>query len=295
MSPDQCRVDRLVSARNFMLILAAVVAGACTQSGPAPSAPVITAQGFDIADARVAPVSAFGDVRLRLEVSGKIDSIGVTERAFSSDLARTLDTNLFRLFGLDQRPYSRSDVTLNLRKYINERITEAGVYQIEIIVTDYLGQSSSQRIAIDARDAADVEADEPREIAETWAEIGDFVFRRVGRGDVSGADPFGITWKTVDPIRVTIRLAGAADGATKIARIDASDFREARTRAEVEEIVDRCVEDEMIEVDTARAAAAGEVFAVVNDEQRFLLEAFASETTLTDAGTTVVVAGRYKR
>ena len=59
--------------------------------------------------------------------------------------------------------------------------------------------------------------------------------------------------------------------------------------------MDRCSGDEMIEVDTARAAAAGEVFAVVNDEQRFLLEAFASETTLTDAGTTVVVAGRYKR
>ena len=214
-----------MSARNFMLMLAAVVAGACMQSGPEPSAPVITAQGFDIADARVAPVSEFGDVRLRLEVTGKIDSIGVTERTFGSDLARTLDTNLFRLFGLDQRPYSRSDVTLNLKNYINERITEAGVYQIEITVTDYHGQSTSQRIAIDARDASEVEVDEPQEIAETWAEVGDFVFRRVGRGDVSGADPFGITWKTVDPIRVTIRLAGAADGATKIARIDASDFQ----------------------------------------------------------------------
>ncbi len=274
-----------------MLILAALLAGACMQGGPAPSRPVITAQGFDIADARVAPVGEFGDVRLRLEVAGKIDSIGVTERAFSSDLARTLDTDLFRLFGLDQRPYSRSDVTLNLRNYLNERIDEAGIYQVEITVTDYLGQSSSEHIVVDARDAPGVGTDEPQEIAETWAGIGEFVFRRVGRGNVSGAGPFGITWTTVDPIRVTIRLAGA----TKIARLDVKDFHEAHTRAEIREIADRCIADELIELDTASAAAAGQVFAIVNDEQRFLLEMSASETNLTDAGTTVVVAGRYKR
>jgi len=287
-------VRRIVSQRGLVLILAAVIATACVQDGPAPTAPVITAQGFVISEPRTALVSEFDDVRVRLEVSGKIEEILIKQGSFGADLAKTLDKDLFRLFGLDQRPYSRSDVTLNFRNYINEEIIEAGTYRIDIAVTDHLGQSASKTLLLEARAASEPDTAAAPEVAEIWAESGEFVFRRVGPGGLTGADPFGITWKTIDPIKVTIRVAGAVNGANKIARLDAVDFQAVHTRSQVAEIVDRCVSEDVIEFDTANAAAAGQVLAVVNDEQRYILQAFASETTLSEAGTTVVVTGRYK-
>ncbi|MDH3983516.1 MAG: hypothetical protein OEV02_04895, partial [Gammaproteobacteria bacterium] len=65
-------------------------------------------------------------------------------------------------------------------------------------------------------------------------------------------------------------------------------------RAELVEIVDRCISADAIDFDTANAAATGQVLAVRNEDQHFILKASASETFLTDAGTTVVVTGRYK-
>ena len=64
--------------------------------------------------------------------------------------------------------------------------------------------------------------------------------------------------------------------------------------AELVDAVDGCAADDAIEFDTANAAAAGQVIAVRNDDERYLLQASASQTYLTDAGTTVVVTGRYK-
>ena len=292
--PDGCYGSHVVTGRNFLAVFAALLAAACSQSGPAPHAPLITAQGFDISEPRVAMVGEFDDVRVRLEVAGKIDGILIEEGSFDSNLAKTLDKDLFRLFGLEQRPYSRSDVTLNFRNYINEKITEAGIYHIEIAVTDYLGQSASQSFVVDVQTEEEPQADVPAEIAEIWAETGDFVFERVGPGELGGAEEFGLTWKTIDPIRVTIRVAAADGRAVKLARLDTTDFQAVHTRSQVDEIVEHAVAVDAIEFDTAISAAAGQIFAVINDERPYILQAYASETSLSEAGTTVVVTGRYK-
>lgn len=281
-------------ARNFIIVFAALLATACTQSGPPPSAPLITAQGFDISTPRAALAGEFGDVRVRLEVSGKIDEILIEEGSFDGDLAKTLDKDLFRLFGLEQRPYSRSDVTLNFRNYINEKITEPGVHRIDIEVTDYRGRSASESLIVNVREPEAIEADVPEKAAEVWAETGEFAFERVGPGAVSGADLFGLTWKTVDPIKVTIRVAAAEAGAARLVRLDATDFQSVHTRTQVSAVVDQGTADDVIVFDTANDAAAGKVFAVVNDDRQYILQASASETSLSEAGTTVIVTGRYK-
>lgn len=283
-----------MSERNFLPPLVALFMAACVQGGPGPIPPIITAQGFDITEPREALPGDMDSIRLRLEVPDKIDAIWITEGTFRADLAKTLDKDLFRQFGLEQRPYSRSDVTVNLKNYVNENFIDAGAYQIDIEVTDHQGQSVSGRVLIDIRAASEPAAASAAEVVEPVAATGDFVLQRIGPGHVSGADPFGITWRTIDPIQVTIRVEASADGATKIARLDPVDFRRVQTRAELVEIVDQCTSADAIDFDTANAAATGQVLAVRNEDQRFILQASASKTFLTDAGTTVIVTGHYK-
>lgn len=283
-----------MSGRNFFPALVALLVAACFQGGAGPTPPVITAQGFDIAEPREALPDTMGNVRLRLEVPDKIDAIWITEGTFRADLAKTLDKDLFRQFGLEQRPYSQSDVTVNFRNYVNEKLTDPGAYRIDVEVTDHQGQSVSGQVLINIRRANDSAAASAAEVLEPVVATGDFALRRIGPGGVSGAEPFGITWRTIDPIKVTIRIKASSNGATKIARLDPIDFQQAQTRAELIEIVDRCTSTDAIDFDTANAAATGQVLAVRNEDQRFILQASASKTFLTDAGTTVVVTGRYK-
>ena len=281
-----------MSQRNFLSTLVALLMAACIQSGPGPAAPAITAQGFDISEPRETTPGNLGDTRLRLEVPGKIESIWVTQGTFRSDLAKTLDRDVFRLFGIEQRPYSRVDVTIDMKNYVNEKLSSVGVYQIDIRVVDQRGKSTSDRVFIDIRSAGEAPTVALPVVVEPSASTGEFVLQRVGPGSVSGAEPFGITWKTIDPISVTVQVA--ALGATKIAEIAAVDFEQVRTRADLAEIVDQCTAADVIEFDTANAAAAGQALAIMKKDERFLLKVSASETFLTDAGTTVVISGRYK-
>ena len=93
---------------------------------------------------------------------------------------------------------------------------------------------------------------------------------------------------------VTIRLEADPGSRTRIAKLDDLDFDAVLSVAELVDTVDRCDADRAVEFDTANAAAAGQVIAVRNEDERYLLQASASRTYLTDAGTTVVVTGRYK-
>ena len=283
-----------MSGRNFFLVLIALHVAACFPGGTEPTQPVITAQGFDIVEPREALPGAMANVRLRLEAPEKIDSIWITEGNFRADLAKTLDKDIFGQFGLEQRPYSQSDVTVNFRNYVNEKLTEPGAYRIDVEVIDHRGQSVSGQVLINIRSPNDSAAKSATAVPEPVVATGDFALRRIGPGGVSGSEPFGITWRTIDPIKVTIRLKASSNGATKIARLDPIDFQRAQTRAELVEIVDRCTSTDAIDFDTANAAATGQVLAVRNEGRRFILQASASKTFLTDAGTTVVVTGRYK-
>ena len=208
-----------MSGRNFFPALAALLVAGCAQGGAVPTPPVITAQGFDIAEPREALPGAMGDVRLRFEVPDKIDAIWITEGTFRADLAKTLDRDLFRQFGLAQRPYSQSDVTINFRNYVNEKLTDVGAYRIDIEVTDHRGRSASVQVLINIQGANDSATASAAEVLGTVVATGDFALRRIGPGGVSGAEPFGITWRTIDPIKVTIRIKASSDGATKIARL----------------------------------------------------------------------------
>ena len=281
-------------ARYVLRTLLALLLASCIGRGSDPPAPLITAQGFDMAIPRVSQAGNVGDVRIRFEVPGKIESIRIAQGTFRTDLATTLDQDDFRLFGLERRPYSMSDVTVNLRNYANERLIGAGVYPINIGVTDRLGQTAEAQVLITIQGMTSSMSSPSADTIDKHVGTGEFVLQRVGPGRVSGAELFGFTWKTVDPINVTIRLEAKSDGATRIARLDGIDFDGVLNHAELVETVDRCIGDQTIEFDTANAAAAGQVFAVTNNDDRFLLQASASQTYLTDAGTTVVVTGRYK-
>lgn len=283
-----------MNARYVLPPLLVLLLAACVERGPGPAAPVITAQGFDIATPRDALPGRLGDVRIRFEVPGKIESIGIRQGAFRTDLATTLDKDEFRLFGLEQRPYSMTDVTVNLRNYVNERLDVAGTYPFDISVTDRRGRTASARVLIDIRAVAISMATPSEDTTDEPVRTGRFVLQRVGAGGVSGADPFGFTWKTVDPVYVTIRLEVAPGSGTRIARLEDVDFDGVLSVAELIDIVDRYEADGIVQFDTANASAAGQVIAVRNEDERYLLQASASQTYLTDAGTTVVVTGRYK-
>lgn len=283
-----------MSARYVLPVLLVLLLAACVDRGPDPPAPVITAQGFDIGVPRGALPGRVGDVRIRFEVPGKIESIRITQGAFHTDLATTLDKDEFRLFGVAHRPYSMSDVTINLRNFVNERLTIAGVYHIDIGVIDRHGQTTEARVLIDIQAMAISMATPSEDTTDQPVQSGRFVLQRVGTGDVSGADPFGFTWKTVDPVHVTIRLEVEPGSDTRIAKADDVDFDGVLSVAELTETVDGRAADDAIEFDTANAAATGQVIAVRNEDKRYLLQASASQTYLTDAGTTVVVTGRYK-
>jgi hypothetical protein len=285
---------KLVNARSLLPVLPVLLLAACVERGPGPPAPVVTSQGFDISEPRDALPGSLGDVRIRFEVPGKIESIGITQGAFHTDLATTLDKDEFRLFGLEQRPYSMSDVTVNLRNYVNERLTVEGIYPFDISVTDRQGRTTRARILIDIRAIAISMASPATDVVDEPVRTGVFVLQRVGAGEVSGASPFGFTWKTIDPVYVTIRLEVDPGSGTRIATLDDVDFDGVLSVDELVNTVDRCNAGDMIELDTANAAAAGQVIAVRNEDERFLLQASASQTYLTDAGTTVVVTGRYK-
>ena len=176
-----------MSGRNFFPALAALLVAGCAQGGAVPTPPVITAQGFDIAEPREALPGAMGDVRLRFEVPDKIDAIWITEGTFRADLAKTLDKDLFRQFGLAQRPYSQSDVTINFRNYVNEKLTDVGAYRIDIEVTDHRGRSASVQVLINIQGANDSATASAAEVLGTVVATGDFALRRIGPGGVRHA------------------------------------------------------------------------------------------------------------
>ena len=259
-------------------------------------APEIVAQGFDFAFPRQGRVGKFGRLRVRIEAPERISKLFIRERSYEVDLATTLDQGNYHLFGIKKRVRRYKDVTLDFRNYINEKIGIPGNYEFFIQVSDDQGRAAAAQLAII------VTEDQVRKKKQTDADIvpmktGSFQFERAGIGRMKGGTDFGITWKTVDPIKVGIRISvidkgySIKDGlmAAQYDDIIGSPDLDFRRNADK-----KSGSATYIEVPTAQNAAAGRVLAIDTPGQYCMIKVSRSATSLSKIGTTVVLQGEYK-
>ena len=123
---------------------------------------------------------------------------------------------------------------------------------------------------------------------------GHFEIHRIGAREIEGDETFGLTWKTIDAIHVTIRVQKKELGASKLASFSANEYEGVKTQARLEQTLALAEGQEYVDFNTARNAASGEVLGVVNSDKLYLLKSSESSTTLSDTGTTVTLKGEYK-
>lgn len=287
--------------RIAAVVCAGAIAAALTScGGEAPPAPSLTAQGFRISERQGGRVGTFGALKVRVEAPAGIEQLQVSERSYEVDLARSPELRHLPLFALERRAWSLRDVTLDFAPYINEKLESAGEYTFGIAVRDRQGRTATQtlRVEVLADEPEEADASGPRPTARRApAASGDFRMQRVGAGPVRGAEPFGLTWTTVESVAVTIRLRVAEDDAARLARLAPEVFGAIATRDDVARAVRGEGGAASLELATANGAAAGQVIAVLpakSGRDGYVLRADHSETQLSDAGTTVVLVGRYK-
>lgn len=273
--------------RAWLLSLALAYASATQGAGS--FTPEITAQGFDMAVPQEGVLGSFGRIRVRFEAPERIEELYVKERSYDVDLARTPETSHFKLFDLKTQVRQLVDVTLNFQNYINEKIEKAGTYTFELRVTDRKGKSASATLVV--RVAAPPEVEQSGQEA---AETASFRFVRVGKTAVSGADTFGITWKTIESNGVVIEITGQENGATRFIEMATSDYDEVNTREQLDRKFAGRQDTSTLHMTTADDKAAGCVFGVINQDRRYLLKVTGSDASLSGAGTTVTLAGKYK-
>lgn len=268
-----------------VLILAAVLTLSCCTSGEDKPPPRLTSQGFAIDTAQTGTVGKFGHVRMRIECAGQIDHLEIRERSYDVDLATTPDRNQFVLFGLDKRARLRTDITLDFQNYINQKLNHAGEYQFDITVKDKAGQSSSVilKIHLDQESAA-----------VTPIETGQFEMQRIGKGSVSGSEKFGISWRTIDKIRVAIRINKRARGASKLASISLADYERLVSKQQLDNWLGAAADKDSLEFDTSSNAAKDQVMGIRALGKQYLLRVLSSSTHLSALGTTVTLEGEYK-
>ena len=261
-------------------------------SAQTPAAPEITAQGFDIGEAQTGWLGKFGRLRVRFEAPERIAELRIRERSYEVDLASTLESANLALFGAQSRVRNHKDITLDFENYINRKLDKEGNYQFEITLTDKQGKTATAVLMVIVnREKSSREMMEER---LDRIDRGVFSFQRIGTGPVTGASDFGITWKTVEPGYVTIRITNSQGGASKVLRLHEPNFEALDSKSQLAlETADAGLA-EAIEIPTTRNAAAGETFAVVIQERPYLLRITESRTMLSELGTTVILNGEFK-
>lgn len=247
--------------------------------------PQITAQGFAIETPQPGTVSEFGNLRVRIECPGRIQQLLIKERSYEVDLATTPERNHFALFGLNKKAQLRTDVTLDFQNYINQKLTQAGDYQFAITVKDKEGQTTNAILKIQLS---------KKTATLTPVETGQFQMQRQGEGVVASSSPFGITWHTVDKIRVTIRVNKREGGASKLASFTLDDYKRLSSKQQLGEWLSTAKDRDNIEFDTSNNAAKDQVMGISSLGRHFLLRILSSNTSLSHAGTTVTLNGEYK-
>lgn len=280
--------DMMIPIRLHILILlflGSTILVACDQFNQEKPPPQITAQGFSIENIQTGTLGQFGPLRLRIESMGRVTKLFIRERSYEIDLATTPEKNHFQLFGLENRVLLHTDITLDFQNYINKKIVQPGEYEFTIEVTDKKNQTAYASIR--------VKLEEPKG-KTTPVEVSKFQLLREGKDQVSGSDKFGITWKTVDKVKVTIRISKAENGASKLVTFNIEDYDNLTTREALSKKIISASDEERIEIDTANNAAAHKVVGIASNDKYYLLKINLSETFLSRIGTTVTLDGEYK-
>ena len=273
--------------RSVLLVTAVLMLSCCNYTkDKAP--PRITAQGFTIDTPQPGALSNFGHLRVRIECAGRIAQLRIKERSYEVDLATTPERGYFTLFGLHKKAKLRTDVTLDFQNYINQKLKEAGDYQFVILVKDEKDQTADAILKIHlTRESRESAAVSP-------IETGQFQLRREGEGAVASSSPFGITWKTIDKVRVTIRVKKSEGGASKLASFSLADYQHLSNKQQLGKWLKAATDRDHIEFDTSSNAAENQVMGINALGRYFLLRILTSNTSLSNTGTTVTLNGEYK-
>lgn len=280
--------------RGLLLFLVVGISGSVLAASSSED-PSITPQGFAIGTIHSAAAGQFDRVRVRIEAPERIAELLVSQDGFEADLATTPDRSLFALFGLDKRPMNAFDVTLDFAPYMNDRFAEPGSYRIDIIVIDRNGGRSQASLPVvvigekidEGRQPGD--GDRSPRLEESKA-----VLRREGAGNVEIDGVPGLDWITIDPIDVTIRLR-AAEPKDTLHRLAASGWGVAITRDQLATMLADAPSLEYIEIPTARGQAAGVLIALSGDGGDVLIYLTDSTTSVSSAGTTVMLTASVRR
>ena len=273
-------------SNNYIIVLlTSIFLLSCSETPSENMPPKITAQGFVIADVQEGDIGQFNTLKLRIESAGRIEKLYIQERSYEVDLASTPEHNHFDLFGLDRKIHLRTDVTLDFQNYINKKLNEPGQYLFNIEVVDKKGQAVKAVLSIHVI--------KPIEKADQ-IESGRFELQRNGKNIVTNAETFGITWKTIDKIMVTVSVTKKKNGASKLARFNAEDYEQLASKKVLSEKMYAAEDLNEIVFDAANNSAANQVFGVSMLGKHYMLKTEQSNTTLAQVGTIVTLNGEYK-
>lgn len=252
--------------------------------------PSITAQGFDMSVSQEGILGAFGQIRIRFEVPDRIAELYIKERSYDVDLAMTPETAHFRLFGVKTQVRQLTDVTLNFQNYINEKIEAEGDYTFDLRVTDRKGRSAtgSLTVRILMEHAPETQSNVDAVAVES------FKFERIGNSAVSGAENFGISWRTIDSKEVLIELYAKKGSPSKLIEITPADYEHITTRTQLEQKINDGHHIASLLLPTTGGKAAGAVFGIIKQGEHYILRVGDSETSLSRRGTRVLLAGEFK-
>ncbi|MDJ0937756.1 MAG: hypothetical protein QNI93_20410 [Kiloniellales bacterium] len=276
-----------------LIALLAPAIGPCLALAEEPLGPQITAQGFDMAAAQGATLGAFERLRVRIESTEGIDALSVKERSFEVDLATTLDGTNYHLFGLDKRVRAHKDVTLNFQSYLHSKIEGAGRYEFLIRVRDMSERTAAGTLVVVVTEPEPA----PAEAKITPLKSGSFRLQRVGPGPVEGGEDLALSWKTIDAVDVTIRMAPDAEGTAILGELSAADYEASKDLGDLTPLFRSLHEDgwpHALELATANNAVAGRVLAIETADKLYIIKLGSSTTSVSAVGTTVTLEGKYK-
>ena len=132
------------------------------------------------------------------------------------------------------------------------------------------------------------------DIPKTPVETDQFMMQREGKGNIDNSEPFGITWKTIDEVNVTIRVSKAEGGASKLASFTSADYDRLDVKEDLSEWINVARDLKQIEFDSTNNAARDQVLGISNLGNYYLLRVLKSNSSLSDLGTKVTLNGEYK-
>lgn len=282
------------SGRRLLILLAVFFGSGLIAAAP-PGSPTITAQGFAISTTLRAKARQFDAVRVRIEAPARIAKLIIEQDDLVTDLSTTTERSLFALFGLEKRPMNAYDVTLNFAPYINARLTAPATYKIGITVVDREGMQSQAALTVTVitEEIPSVDGAVPAAVARRLEQSED-TFRRQGPGAVESDVITGLTWVTVEPINVTVRLRAAHAGAS-LRLLSQSSWNDITTTEDLQEMQKTVSPVVYVDVPAARGGAAGIVIALRGNDGDVLIHLTGSETAVSPVGTTVTLMANVRR